>query len=78
MRVNVYHEELTEEVEVVSVTPRPGRTYVGLRFVLASANALHHTPADDDRSAVTLWVGSVGEGRALLARALHALDSHRP
>jgi hypothetical protein len=73
MRVNVYHEELTSEVQVVSVMARPGREYIGLRFFLESADALHHTAGDDDRSAVTLWVGSVDDGRQLLGDALGAL-----
>lgn len=76
MRVNVYHEELTREVEVVPVEPRPGRRYIGLRFILESAPALHHSADDDDRSAVTLWIGTAREGRALLFRALDAVDRY--
>jgi hypothetical protein len=74
MRVNVYNEELTDEVEVVAVEPRPGRRYIGLRFVLESSPKLHDTPADDDRSGVTFWVGSAQRGRELLTRALQELD----
>lgn len=73
MRVNVYHEELTKEVEIVTVEPRPTRRYLGLRFILESSEKLHHTPLDDDRSAVTLWVGSVQEGLNLLKGAAVAL-----
>lgn len=73
MRVNVYHEELTRDVEVVPVEPRPGKRYIGLRFILESSPKLHDEPDDDDRSAVTLWVGTSREGRELLTRALEAL-----
>jgi hypothetical protein len=78
VRVNVYNEELTDEVEIAAVEPRPGRRYIGIRFILASSSDLHHTPGDDDRSAVTLWVGSAEEGRALLSAALTALNAEAP
>lgn len=77
MRVNVYNEELTNEVEVVTVEPRPYRTYIGLRFILESAEKLHHPPLDDDRSAVTLWVGDVQKGINLLNAATAALLKYR-
>lgn len=74
MRVNVYHEELTNEVEIVTVEPRPGRKYIGIRFLLLqSAPELHNRPGDDDRSAVTLWVRSKVEGENLLEAALAAV-----
>lgn len=76
MRVNVYSEELTNEVEVAEVSPAgTERSYIGIRFILKSSPDLHHTRMDDDRSAVTLWVGSASEGRELLTAALAALDS---
>lgn len=76
MRVNVYHEELTDEVEITEVSPAgTDRSYIGIRFILKSSPDLHHTRMDDDRSAVTLWVGSAAEGRQLLTAALAALDS---
>lgn len=50
MRVNVYAEEITGEVKVVN---KDG--FIGVRFYLASANELHNTPTDDDRSAITFW-----------------------
>lgn len=64
MRVNVYTEELTTEAEIVhadyvsSRTGEPMRNY-GLRIYLKSAPELHFVPPrDDDRSAVTFWLGS--------------------
>lgn len=58
MRINVYEEELTDEVEVVWVEPRPGVRYCGVRLLLESSDKLHHREGDDDRSAVTIWLGT--------------------
>lgn len=71
MRINVYTEELLEDVGpagppmaqivyaeyISSRTGLPMRNY-GLRIFLASHPALHYIPGrDDDRSAVTFWCG---------------------
>lgn len=56
MRVNVYAEELTQEVEIVRKTIEDGREFLAVRLFLKSAKDLHHTPKDDDRSAITFWV----------------------
>lgn len=57
MRINVYAEEITSEVKVVVKTAEDtGITFYGLRLFLASPELLHHTEADDDRSAITFWV----------------------
>jgi hypothetical protein len=59
MRINLYEEELTDEVRVVhKVAENTGITYYGTRFYLESAPSLHATDDDDDRSAVTFWFGS--------------------
>lgn len=60
MRINVYSQELTTELEMVS-KPTTGpegeeKVYYGVRMYLASPDILHHTPEDDDRSAITFWV----------------------
>ena len=70
MRVNVYTEELltspdnqpmceiTTAEYVSSRTGQPMKNF-GLRIFLRSHPALHYIPGrDDDRSAVTFWVGS--------------------
>lgn len=63
MRVNIYNEELTGEVSVVSkVAEKTGIEYYGVRIWLKSPPELHvpnegNNFADDDRSAVTLWFG---------------------
>jgi hypothetical protein len=56
MRVNVYSQEITKEVELISKTADTGITYYGVRMYLASPDILHHTPDDDDRSAITFWI----------------------
>jgi hypothetical protein len=60
MRINVYGEEITSETELVTKTVTDDkfgtRTFYGLRFYLKSAPELHADPADDDRSAITLWL----------------------
>ena len=58
MRINLYEEELTDEVRLVEKTAENTRiTYYGVRFYLKSAPELHNTDIDDDRSAVTFWFG---------------------
>jgi hypothetical protein len=60
MRVNVYYEEQTPEIEMVEkrdVVGEDGQltTFYGIRFYLASSELMHQTPTDDDRSTVTFW-----------------------
>lgn len=60
MRINVYSQELTQEVEVVSKKAQDtGITYHGIRLYLHSPDLLHHTKDDDDRSAITFWIPHV-------------------
>lgn len=57
MRINIYSQELTKEVTVVSKTAADtGITYHGVRLFLHSPDLLHHTEQDDDRSAITFWI----------------------
>ena len=62
MRINVYSQELTNEVNVVSKKSNTGITYEAIQFVLHSSLMLHHPPADDDRSAVTFWLPQSSDG----------------
>lgn len=62
MRINVYAEELTDDITVVKThavnqdrTAFTGKTFSGIRFYLESSDKLHNSPEDDDRSAVTFW-----------------------
>ena len=74
MRVNIYEEELTEEIELVWVEPRPDKRFVGIRLFLKSPEALHHVSDDDDRSAVTIWTGTVEDAKRYFMRVLHRLN----
>ena len=56
MRINVYAEELTQEVQIVTKKIEDGREFIAVRLFLKSHKDLHHTPNDDDRSAITFWV----------------------
>lgn len=69
MRINVYSQELTDEVAVVEKRSNTGLVYTGVQLMLHSSPMLHHPPADDDRSAVTFWLPKSGDRREELARA---------
>lgn len=56
MRINIYAEELTQEVEIVTKKMDDGRTFYAVRLFFKSPKELHHTEQDDDRSAITFWV----------------------
>jgi hypothetical protein len=57
MRINVYSQELTKELQIVTKTAADtGKPYRGVRMFLASPDILHHTADDDDRSAITFWI----------------------
>lgn len=89
MRVNVYAEEMTEKVEVISKTTADG-TFTGVRFYLelpvtlpmngeGSVNQVVrgpfiHKPGDDDSSAVTFW--GKQDLRTVLRKAIDLLDQH--
>src|SRR5260221_8898538 len=82
MRVNVYAEEMTDRIEIISKTIE-GRAFTGLRFYLELPVSLadgqirgpfHHGPGDDDSAAVTFW--GKQDLRRTLRNALAALDRH--
>jgi hypothetical protein len=58
MRINVYAEELTDRIEVARKAPpnHPNEEFRGIRLYLASPDVLHADPADDDSTAITIWV----------------------
>lgn len=58
MRINVYAEELTQDVEIIRKAPDnvPDVQFRGVRMYLVSPDQLHDDPDDDDRSAITVWV----------------------
>jgi hypothetical protein len=69
MRVNVYSQELTDEVVLFSKGANTGIEYSAVQFMLHSSERLHHPPADDDRSAVTFWLPKTEARRESLAQA---------
>ena len=82
MRVNVYAEEMTDRIEVIS-KEIDGHAFTGLRFYLelpATVNGEQHRgpflhrPGDDDSAAVTFW--GKRDLRKVLRKALAALDQH--
>lgn len=73
MRINVYSQELTDEVNVVEKESNTGLTYSAVQLMLHSSPMLHHPPQDDDRSAVTFWLPKSPARREALARAFEEM-----
>lgn len=73
MRINVYSQELTDEVIVVEKTSNTGIVYHAAQLVLYSSDRLHHSPEDDDRSAVTFWLPKSRERRESMAKAFEEI-----
>lgn len=87
MRVNIYAEEMTERVEIIS-KEIDGQKFTGLRLYLelpatfversgerrTVAGPFIHRPGDDDSSAVTFW--GKRDLRVVLRKMLEKLDAH--
>lgn len=74
MRINVYSQELTDEVKVIEKLSNTGLVYSAVQLILHSSPMLHHPPQeDDDRSAVTFWLPKSPERREAFAKALEAM-----
>jgi hypothetical protein len=73
MRINVYSQELTDEVVTVEKKSNTGLVYSAVQMILHSSEKLHHPPADDDRSAVTFWLPKSAERRESLARTFEEM-----
>ncbi|GJL93073.1 hypothetical protein [Hyphococcus sp.] len=67
MRINVYSQELTDEVQVEEKRSNTGLVYSAVRIILHSSERLHHPPRDDDRSGITFWLPKSAERRESLA-----------
>lgn len=76
MRINVYSQELTDEVQTVEKTSNTGLVYSAVQIMLHSSDRLHHPPHDDDRSAVTFWLPRSPERRESLASAFEEMARH--
>lgn len=73
MRINVYSQELTPEVQSISQRSNTGALYHAARLVLRSAPQLHHTSDDDDRSAITIWLPASEARREEMAQAFEKI-----
>ena len=83
MRVNIYAEEITNNVEIVEKITPDGK-FTGVRFWLhlpvtladgrQAQGPFLHRPGDDDSSAVTFW--GKRDLREALRRALALLDDY--
>ena len=74
MRINVYSQELTDEVELIRQESNTGVVYSAVRLILHSSPRLHHPPdSDDDRSAVTFWLPRSLDRREVFAQALETM-----
>lgn len=75
MRINVYSQELTDEVQVTEKTSNTGLIYSAVMLMLHSSDRLHHPPRDDDRSAVAFWLPRSADRREALAKAFEEMAS---
>ena len=73
MRINVYSQELTDEVKLIEKGSNTGIVYHAAQLILHSSPMLHHPPEDDDRSAVTFWLPKSPERREAMAKAFERL-----
>lgn len=73
MRINVYSQELTDEVIMLSKESDTGITHHAAQLILHSSPMLHHPPQDDDRSAVTFWLPKSQSRREAMAKAFEKL-----
>lgn len=86
MRVNIYAEEMTDRLEIIT-KEIDGHKFTALRFYLelpVTSTVLGvehnfkgpfiHRPGDDDSAAVTFW--GKQDLRVLLRKALAMLDEH--
>lgn len=73
MRVNVYSQELSNEVHLIEKQSNTDVVYSAVQLILHSSDRLHHPPQDDDRSAITLWLPKSQQRREELAQALEKM-----
>lgn len=73
MRINVYSQELTNEINVIEKESNTGLIYTAVQIMLHSSPVLHHPPQDDDRSAVTFWLPKSEHRREELASTFEAM-----
>lgn len=72
MRINIYSQELTNEVKFIEKrSVDVDIVYSAVQLILHSSDKLHHRPPyDDDRSAITIWLPKSPARREELAATL--------
>lgn len=73
MRINVYSQELTDEVIQVEKVSNTGVTYHAAQLIMHSSERLHHPPQDDDRTAITFWLPKSAHRREAMAIAFEQI-----
>lgn len=82
MRVNIYAEEMTDRLQIISKETPDGK-FTGLRFYLELpvtignkqiSGPFMHCAGDDDSAAVTFW--GKKDLRKVLEQAINLLDAH--
>ena len=73
MRINVYSQEITDEVIAIAKESNTGLIYSAVQLILHSSDMLHHPPHDDDRSAVTFWLPKSPERRESMAKTFERM-----
>jgi len=72
MRINIYSQELTSDVDKVAKVGKNDEgddsVFEGIRWFMHSSETLHHTPDDNDQSAITIWLPRSTHRRKELAR----------
>jgi len=73
MRVNVYSQEIANELHTIEKVSNTGLIYSGVQFMLHSSERLHHPPEDDDRSCITFWLPKTAKRREELAKSFEVM-----
>ena len=73
MRINVYSQELTNEVISIAKNSNTGITYHAAQLILHSSEKFHHPPEDDYRSAITFWLPKSQHRREEMALAFEEI-----
>jgi hypothetical protein len=73
MRINVYSQELTDEVIKVRKESNTGVVYEAAQLVMHSSKFLHAPPEDDDRTAITFWLPKSQNRRIRMAIAFEKI-----
>ncbi len=73
MRINVYSQEITSEIQSLSKASDTGIAYPAIRLFLHSSSRLHDTATDDDRSAITFWLPKSDTRREALAKTFELM-----